>query len=152
MCKCIHMCVNVYMYVYVFKVSGFKRNVPRHQLLMLVETKTKNSWVKSNQQRIPKSHINNGFDLICNMFFFPWALANQTTSTEFGTTNAAEKSCSCFTSTWEWVLAFLVVLLRIRAVGARAEKGGRRPVGQKESPAFWFSLHWSFMTAIPHNE
>lgn len=37
------MCVNVYMYVYVFKVSGFKRNVPRHQLLMLVETKTKNS-------------------------------------------------------------------------------------------------------------
>lgn len=33
------------------------------------DTKTKNSCIKSNQQRLSKPQINNGFDLIYNQIF-----------------------------------------------------------------------------------
>ena len=62
----VYICMHIYVS---FKVSDFKRNVARHQLLTLMETKTKNSCMKSNQQRLSKPHINNGFDLICNKIF-----------------------------------------------------------------------------------
>lgn len=136
-------------YIYNSNLMVSKKNVARHQLLMLMKTKTKNSCIKSNQQRL---------NLILTMVWTSFATKSFLKSllTRLPALSLEQqmlqRSCAHVLHEFERQLPSFHRMAEDGACGCWSEESRGMPRGLKGLLAFLFFLSQSFMTSTLQNK